>query len=130
MLERRRLPPLVIAAEPLDQRAGGRCLALCDGGRTLVSRDGGATFTAPELGPTLAVAFAGDEADAPLLAVCAAGGDAFLVEAREPSAAHLAELQGVIGPDAAVAIGWDATREVAWIACRAGLLALGSARRH
>lgn len=124
--------PLSIAAS-----AGGRCLAITDGASALVSRDGGASFVSADLGRVLAVAFAGDGADAPLLALTARqGGEvAYLVELpRGGDPARLAEIAGAAGGDgeaeSRAAMAWDASREVAWIACRAGLIALGRHRRH
>ncbi len=118
----------------LAAAAGGRCLAVGDGERVAVSRDGGATFTSIDSGPAAALAFAGDEAQAPLLALVrspAAPGAAapvFIVQANASGdAVRIGELAGADPP---AAIAWDGAREVVWVASGAGLQALGMPRQH
>lgn len=122
--------------------AGGLALCIADPARDLcVSRDGGATFLAAQLRGVVAVAFAGDDPAAPLLAVLDVEEGAYV--AQVPSSGHptlVAEITAAGSDDpevsedsaplGAAAIAWDAAREVAWIASRAGLLALGRARKH
>jgi len=122
------------AAIRLAAAAGGRCLALGDGERVAVSRDGGATFAVVDVGRATAIAFAGDAADPPLLALvvpeAAPGGPspAFVVQV---SASGGAERIGEIpSAELPAAIAWDASREVVWVASGAGLSALGMPRRH
>ena len=122
------------AAILLAVAAGGRCLALGDGERVVVSRDGGATFTPLDAGRATAIAFAGDAADAPLLALVVPppgpGGPspAFVVQASASGEAErIGELPSAEPP---AAIAWDASREVVWVASGAGLSALGMPRRH
>ncbi len=112
--------------------AGGRCLALGDGLRIAVSRNGGATFTTLDLGPTVAIAFAGDDEGAPLLALVAPAGSAlaYLVEVKPGGeAARIGEVSSAEG-ELPAAIAWDASRDLIWIASGAGLTALGMPRRH
>jgi hypothetical protein len=112
--------------------AGGRCLALGDGRSVALSRDGGATFAALDPGPTVAIAFAGDGADAPLLALVAPAGAAlaYLVEVSPGGdATRIGELTSAEG-ELPAAIAWDASRELVWVASGAGLIALGMPRRH
>jgi hypothetical protein len=113
----------------LAAAAGGKAVALSDQQRLAVSRDGGATFRLLDVGATPAVAFAGDDLDAPLLALVAGkGGAAFLLEIDAGGeAARIAEIAGAAGP---AALAWDAAREVVWVASAAGLTALGRPRRH
>jgi hypothetical protein len=105
--------------------AGGRALAVSDGARIAISRDDGATFAIAVFGPILALAFAGDDDDAPLLVLLEGGAVVQSPVNGEPT--RVAAIEGV-GP--AAAIGWDPARECAWIACSAGLMAIGSAPRH
>ena len=112
--------------------AGGRCLALGDGHRVAVSRDGGATFAIIDPGPAAAIAFAGDEAEAPLFVLVApsAASPAFLVEVSVTGeAARVGELSSA-ERELPAAIAWDASRELYWVASGAGLIALGAPRRH
>lgn len=122
--------------------AGGAALCIADPTRDLcVSRDGGASFHALPLQGVVAVAFAGDDPTAPLLAVLDVEEGAYV--ALVPASGHptlVAEIAAAgsddpgggddIAPLGPAAVAWDATREVAWIASRAGLLALGRARKH
>lgn len=121
--------------------AGGstRAVAIAVGDATYLTRDEGATWQALSFGRAVGLAFAGDEADAPLLALVegAAGGEAFVVlvpaddeptlVARVPAAPEGAARADARG---GAAIAWDASREVAWVATRAGLVAVGPERRH
>jgi hypothetical protein len=125
IIERDRAPIRLTAA------AGGRAVALTDGARVAVSRDAGQSFETTNLGPVLALAFAGDAEGAPLLALVAPQSDlpATLIQlpARgEPT--RIAALPSVT--DGAAAMAWDASRDCVWIACAAGLIALGATRRH
>jgi hypothetical protein len=115
----------------LATAAGGLSVALSDGERVALSRDGGGSFHVEELGATPAIAFAGDEAGAPLLALVVAEGT-FLVEVPAGGeASRVAEVPGADGgAEAEAALAWDASREVAWIASAAGLVAVGRARAH
>jgi hypothetical protein len=121
--------------------AGATCLALTDQRQIAVSRDAGATFTVLELGPVPAIAFAGDGADARLLALVAPtpGGAAYVVEIHASGeAARVGEIvptEGEAPVEAAslwvgAALAWDASREVVWVACGVGLVALGRPQRH
>jgi hypothetical protein len=134
--------PLAGAARELVERAGdallfaaaagGRCLALGDGLRLVVSRDGGATFALLDPGPVAAVAFAGDGADAPLLALVAPEGaaSAYLVRATPAGeASRIGELTSA-ERELPAAIAWDPARELVWVASGAGLFALGIPQRH
>jgi len=123
--------------------AGGKLLAIASPEVVCVSRDGGRTFRSFALPGAAALAFAGDLDDAPLLALLVPPleDEAFMaLVPAEGSPSRIAELAGGGSPEdaeeegnasiGAAAIGWDAAREVVWIACRAGLLALASARKH
>jgi hypothetical protein len=118
--------PLHLAAA-----ASGRALALTDQQQIAVSRDGGESFVFVEAGAVFALAFAGDTPDAPLLALVApTPASTFLVEIdADAQPTRVAELPGM---DAAATAGmaWDASRDVAWIASAAGLVALGRPQRH
>jgi hypothetical protein len=105
--------------------ASGRAVAITDGARIAISRDDGATFAIAVFGPILALTFAGDDADATLLVLLEGGAVVQSPVAGEPT--RVAAIEGV-GPVAA--IGWDPARECAWIACSAGLIAIGRAPRH
>jgi hypothetical protein len=105
--------------------AGGRAIAITDGARIAISRDDGATFAIAAFGPILALTFAGDDDDATLLILLEGGTVVQSPESGEPT--RVAAIEGVSAP---AAIGWDPARECAWIACRAGLLAIGRAPRH
>ncbi len=112
--------------------SGGRCLALGDGRSVVVSRDGGATFAALEPGPTVAIAFAGDDAEAPLLALVVPRGTvvAYLVEVSARGHASRIGEVSIADGELPAAIAWDASRELIWVASGAGLIALGMPRRH
>jgi hypothetical protein len=127
----------------LAAAAGGRLLALASPETICVSRDAGVTFATFPLAGTAAIAFAGDDDAAPLLALVASPLDDAAYVALIPAEgapSRIAELTGSSGADDAsedgggsmgpAAIGWDPAREVAWIACRAGLIALARARKH
>lgn len=106
--------------------AGGRSLAFTDGARIAISRDDGATFAIAVFGPILALAFVGDDDDATLLVLTEGGTVVQSPVAGE--ATRVAAIEGVGSTPAA--IGWDPSRECAWIACSAGLFAIGRAPRH
>jgi hypothetical protein len=123
--------------------AGGRLIALANKEGVCVSRDGGATFTAVQLPEAAALAFAGDSERAPLLVLIAreVESSAFVVMVpEEGETTRIAELPTSAGDpvsddDEGAAFGsaameWDTSREVVWIACRAGLIALARARKH
>lgn len=121
--------------------AGATCLAFTDQRQIAVSRDAGATFALFELGPVPAIAFAGEGAGARLLALVAptAGGAAFVVELTAGGeATRIGEIApaegeaavGAASPWAGAALAWDASREVVWVACGVGLVALGRPQRH
>lgn len=121
--------------------AQGRSVALAGADLLCVSRDGGASFRAiGGLGAVAALAFAGEEEAAPLLALCVREGDARAELARVPEAggptriAALGERRAGDEDDARglapAAMMWDATREVAWIACQVGLLAVAPKPEH
>ncbi|WP_437659722.1 hypothetical protein [Sorangium sp. So ce1182] len=134
------------AAEADDVRlaaaAVGRSIALAGAGLLCVSRDGGETFRVIEGLPlVIALAFAGDHRGSPLLALVAREGERRAQVVHVPSNAAptlVAEIEatahgaleegGASSPRAALA--WDASREVAWVACSAGLLALTRQRKH
>ncbi|WP_437731401.1 hypothetical protein [Sorangium sp. So ce1335] len=132
------------AAEAVDGRlaaaAGGRSVALAGAGLLCVSRDGGENFRVIEGLPlVLALAFAGDHRGSPLLALVAREGEpkAQLVHVPASAAPTLVaeiEATGHAEEDAAggarAAIAWDASREVVWVACSAGLVALTRQRKH
>lgn len=136
-----------VAAGPevhLAAAAQGRCVAIAEPTRGLVvSRDGGASFQALGLVGVVAVAFAGDDERAPVLALIASSIDdgVSLVELRPDSAPlRVAELptrpssggdeldDGA--PDRAFGMAWDPTRELAWIAYPCGLVAIGRSPTH
>ena len=106
--------------------AGGRALAFTDGARIAISRDGGASFSIVSFGSIVALAFAGEEASAALLILVEGGSVVQCPAIGEPT--RVAAIEGLGGGPAA--IGWDPTRECAWIACQAGLLAISKAPRH
>lgn len=113
----------------LAAAAGGRSLAFTDGAQIAISRDGGASFAVGAFGAfgaILALAFAGDDDDAALL-ILTEGGTVVQAPAHG-EATRVAAIEGLGGAPAA--IGWDSTRECAWVACRVGLLAIGRAPRH
>jgi hypothetical protein len=127
----------------LAAAAGGRLLALASPEAVCVSRDGGKSFRTFSLPGTAALTFAGDHDEAPLLALLVPPleEEAYMaLLPAEGSPSLIAELAGggSLEDDAeegtasigTAAIGWDAAREVVWIACRAGLLALARARKH
>jgi hypothetical protein len=124
---------LVAAAE-------GQAIAILGEQRVCVSRDGGASFTVVDLPCAAAAAFAGDAPDAPLLVLIGRPGHeaGYLVEVdRAGDTAVLAAIPGAFpeasedGPaPGAAGLAWDASRELAWAASGAGLVALGRARRH
>ncbi|WP_437644754.1 hypothetical protein [Sorangium sp. So ce362] len=134
------------AAEADDGRlaaaAGGRSIALSGAGLLCVSRDGGENFRVIEgLSAVVALAFAGDPKGSPLLALVAREGErrAQLVHVPSNAAPTVvaeigATLHGAAEEDAAsvgpAAIAWDPSREVVWIACWAGLIALTRQRKH
>ncbi|WP_437808755.1 hypothetical protein [Sorangium sp. So ce1078] len=134
------------AAEAEDGRlaaaAGGRSIALSGAGLLCVSRDGGENFRVIEgLPAVVALAFAGDHKSSPLLALVAREGErrAQLVHVPPNAAPTLvAEIgaapHGAAEEDAAsigpAAIAWDPSREVVWVACWAGLIALTRQRKH
>ena len=106
--------------------AGGRTIAFTDGARIAISRDDSASFAIAAFGPILALAFAGDDDDAALL-ILTEGGTVVQLPVRG-EATRVAAIEGVGGAPAAIA--WDPARECAWVACRAGLIAIGRAPRH
>lgn len=121
--------------------AQGRSVALAGADLLCVSRDGGASFRVlGGLGPVAALAFAGEDEAAPLLALCVREGDARAELARVPDAgaptriAALGERRAGDDDDvrglAPAAMIWDAAREVAWIACQVGLLAVAPKPEH
>lgn len=158
------LPPVarrVAEGAPASLRvtaaASGRLVAIDDGTTIALSRDSGATFEAVELGRVLAVTFAGDGLDAPLLVLVAsastegrASRGPLPVPSESPSLAYLVEVTtprlatrvaslalgegGVSAPDGSpgrvAMMAWDASREVVWIASNAGLVAMGRQRPH
>lgn len=137
------------AALALDERVvlaaagGGKLLALASPEAVSVSRDGGQSYRLFALPGVAALSFAGDQDAAPLLALLVPPleDEAFVaLLPAEGSPSLVAELAGggllddgseegaaSIG---ASAMGWDASREFLWIACRAGLLAFARARKH
>ncbi|WP_437671417.1 hypothetical protein [Sorangium sp. So ce131] len=132
------------AAEAEDGRlaatAGGRSVALSGAGLLCVSRDGGETFRVIEGLPAIvALTFAGDHKGAPLLALVARDGErrAQLVHVPANAAPTLVAEIGTTAlgaedaaPIGAAAIAWDPSREVVWVACWAGLIALTRQRKH
>ncbi|WP_437314514.1 hypothetical protein [Sorangium sp. So ce385] len=134
------------AAEADDGRlaaaAGGRSIALSGAGLLCVSRDGGETFRVIEgLPAVVALAFAGDHKASPLLALVAREGErrAQLVHVPSNAAPTLVAEIGATGHGGgeeeaasvgAAAIAWDPSREVVWVACWAGLVALTRQRKH
>jgi hypothetical protein len=121
----------------LAASAAGRAIAISDGDAVHVSRDGGVSFRKLDLLGARAVAFIGDGESADLAALVASdvGEIAHLVRIRaDGELRRLAEIEPGSG-DTEDAFGdggicWDATREVIWIACRRGLIALGPAPKH
>jgi hypothetical protein len=127
----------------LAAAAGGRLFALASPEAVSVSRDGGKSFRSFALPGAAALTFAGDQDDAPLLALLvppleeeaymallpAEGSPTLVAELASGGSIEEADDEGTASIGAA-AIGWDATREFVWIACRAGLLALAKARKH
>ena len=106
--------------------AGGRSVALTDGAQIAISRDDGASFAIAAFGSILSLAFAGDDDGAPLLILTEGGTVVQLPAGGE--ATRVAAIEGIgAGP---AAIAWDPARECAWVACRAGLIAIGRAPRH
>ncbi|WP_437875211.1 hypothetical protein [Sorangium sp. So ce513] len=138
------------AAEADDGRlaaaAAGRSVALSGAGLLCVSRDGGETFRVIEGLPlVLALAFAGDHRGSPLLALVAREGEGEGEGERRAQLVHVpasgkptlvAEIEATGNADedaagaARASIAWDASREVVWVACSAGLVALTRQRKH
>jgi hypothetical protein len=134
------------AAQAEDSRlaaaAGGRAIALSGGGAICVSRDGGETFRVVDgLPPVVALAFAGDNQGTPLLALAAREQEPRAQLLYVPASAAptvVAEIDTAAGAVAGegratlgeAALAWDPAREVAWIACQAGLIALTRQRKH
>jgi len=115
----------------LSATGGGRAVALGDGSEVLLSRDGGATFSSFAFGPTRALAFAGDDADAALLVLVAPLPEAEATLVQVPARGEPTSVASLPAPfEGPMAMAWDASREVLWVASRAGLGALGRARRH
>jgi hypothetical protein len=120
--------------------ASGRAIAIAGAQRVFVSRDGGASWSGLAEPCAAAMAFAGEAADAPLLLfVGRPGADAgHLVEVSPSGVARTLAAVPSAFPEAsddgpapgAAALAWDATRELAWVASAAGLVAIGRARRH
>jgi hypothetical protein len=115
--------------------ASGKAIALRTGRGLLLSRDGGRSFETVPLHGLRALCFAGDDEDAPALALVTGEneGASWLVRVTdEGEPARVAEIRGGGEGDtlAEATIVWDASRELSWVACRAGLVALGPARRH
>ncbi len=126
-IERARRPLLLAAA------AGGRALALADEASITFSRDGGKHLETLQIEGIRALCFAGDDDAAPLLLLStglgAAPGEAAVLQllpGADPT--RLAVVPGV--GDARAAMVWDSTRAVVWVACEAGLLALGRPPPH
>ena len=105
---------------------GGHSIAFTDGARIAISRDEGASFAIAAFGPILSLAFAGDDDDATLLILTEGG--TVVQSPVDGEATRVAAIEGV--GSAAAAIAWDPARECAWVACRAGLVAIGRAPRH
>ena len=141
------------SAVRLAAAAGGQAVAITDQRRVAVSRDGGSTFTAFDLGCVPAIAFAGDGVDAPLLALVAPPvtpdappptASALVVQIRDDQVSRVGEIASPADEGAAIegpksdgaspwatsALAWDTSREVLWIACASGLIALGRPQRH
>lgn len=123
--------------------AGGRRIALGAKEGIRLSSDAALSFHSIALPGTIAMAFAGDDERAPLLSLVANEGDSTACMVQIPvegAPARLISLGGASPAQAALpsdnpafgpaAIAWDAARDLAWIACRAGLLAIGRARKH
>ncbi|WP_050430572.1 hypothetical protein [Chondromyces crocatus] len=121
--------------------AQGKALAVASAEVLCVSRDGGATFqSVGGLGRVVAMAFAGASESAPLLAVCAREGEAQAELVRIPAvgaATRIATLGARRSGDeddapgaSGAAMAWDAGREVVWIACQFGLLAVAAKQEH
>jgi len=126
-----------IAPEPrptLAAALGGKRVAIVSSKGLSLSNDGGRSFESTDLQDVVAACFAGDDEDAPLLALVATpeATTSYLVritEDAEPS--RVAELRGPDGASfTAASIAWDASRELVWIGGRQGLFALGLARQH
>jgi hypothetical protein len=127
----------------LAAAGSGRLMALASAEAVCVSRDGGTSFRTFALPGAAALTFAGDQEDAPLLALLvppmedaaylalipAEGSPTLVAEVAENSSVEEAPEDGNASIGSA-AIGWDASREILWIACRAGLLAFARARKH
>jgi hypothetical protein len=119
----------------LAAAASGRRIAIWTDNGLFASADGGQSFRSLDLGGVLAACFAGDEEESPLLVLVAQPGEAtgYLVRViDDEDPARVAELscggEGATFGEAELA--WDGARELAWVACRAGLLALGPTRKH
>jgi hypothetical protein len=119
----------------LAAAASGRRIAIWTEKSLFSSADGGRSFMSIELPFVVAACFAGDDEESPLLALVAHPGEAVgylvrVIDDEDP--ARVGELQ--CGGDGATFgeahLAWDGARELAWVACRAGLLAFGPARRH
>jgi hypothetical protein len=125
------------ASPLLASAAGGRVLGVLAGGTLYVSRDAGRSYGACPAGSAIALAFAGDRDDARALVLTTSaerGRDAplYLTELGDGDVStRAAEVALVSGEyDRAAAIGWDAAREVMWVACSAGLLAFERPAQH
>lgn len=126
----------------LAAAGGGRLIAIADKETLCVSRDGGVSFETFNLPGVATLVFAGDNDRAPLLALLArdtedtgyvvyvpADGPATTVAELAPGGSSVAA-EDDDAPLGAAAMGWDGSREVVWLACRAGLFALARARKH
>jgi len=121
----------------LAATAGGKAAAIAARNLVCISRDAGSTFRSVPLPGILAIAFAGETVDADLLAVVARESDDMASLVRVPCVGEPTRLAAIApaGPPGtdglgSAAIAWDGARELCWIACRAGLLAFGRARKH
>jgi hypothetical protein len=118
--------------------AGGLLVAFADAGSLSLSRDGGESFETTALERVLALAFAGDDLDGPLavlLAPDAEGVSTVLKLDVDGAPSRVGELHGMVpsagdSEGAAADMAWDASRDVIWIACSAGLLAMGRTPQH
>lgn len=117
--------------------ASGLAIALLARGVLHVSHDGGKSYFRARAASAIAVAFAGNDDDAPVILLTSPlsgapdrRGALVLAEAL-PSGdvVHVANVPGGAVSGRA-ALAWDPAREVLWVACAAGLVAFERSAQH
>jgi hypothetical protein len=122
----------------LASAGDGRLIAIADAVRGLaLSRDGGESFREIEVTNVVALSFAGEAIDAVLVAAIQRESDGAIALVRCPDEDPPTTLALLDAPSAfdapnssPVALAWDSVRDVMWVACALGLVAVGPSRSH